>query len=176
MTRTIQLAYATFRPRPAIPGQTLFSPSVTTMRVHPGDLDLYRHVNNGVYLQMMDVARANFIADLGGYRLLAEHGWYPVVAASTVKYRRSLTLGQRFTITTRVLGWDERVCYLEQSFARGDQHIARGVVAGRFLARDGRRIPAPDVVELLAGEHVEAPELPDDVAAWAAAVDVAHRA
>lgn len=175
MTRTLQLAYATLRPRPAVPGQTALSPSVTRMRVHPGDLDLYRHVNNGTYLQMMDVGRSNYLADLGAFGPLNARGWYPVVAASTVKYRRSLTLGQRFELTTRLLGWDERVAYLEQSFARGGEHVARGLVAGRFLARDGSRVPAPAVVELLTGGPLDSPQLPDDVLTWARAVDVAAR-
>ena len=179
MTRTLQLALATWRPRAAVPGQTIGSPSVTRLRVHPGDLDLYRHVNNGVYLQMMDIGRAHYLADLGAYPLLAERGWYPVVAASTMTYRRSLTLGQRVDLTTRLVGWDPRVTYLEQTFtrstARGTEHVARGVVAGRFLSRAGERVPAPDVITLLDPGAV-APELPADVAAWARAVDVAHRA
>ena len=171
----IQLALATTRPRPAVPGRGLFDPSVTRMRVHLGDLDFYRHVNNGVYLQMMDVARSNFLADLGAFGPLKEHGWYPVVASSTVSYRRSLTLGQRFEISTRLLGWDPRCAYLEQTFRRGDQHVARGVVAGRFLGRDGSRIPAPDVIDLLGTHDGPSPELPPDVQAWAEAVGVAHR-
>ncbi|MEK8228770.1 hypothetical protein NKG05_26400 [Oerskovia sp. M15] len=36
-----------------------------------------------------------------------------------MKYRRSLQLWDRFDITTRVLGWDERVVYMEQVFTRG---------------------------------------------------------
>ncbi|MGN0113578.1 MAG: acyl-CoA thioesterase, partial [Cellulosimicrobium funkei] len=116
MTRQIQLLVASTMPRKAVPGRGVLEPSVTRMRVRPGDLDFYLHVNNGVYLQMMDVARSNFIADLGGFPLLKDKGWYPVVAASTMKYRRSLQLGDRFEITTRVLGWDERVVYLEQVF------------------------------------------------------------
>ena len=175
MTRTLHLAWAVLRPRPAIPGQTIHSPSTTRLRVHVGDLDLYRHVNNGVYLQYMDVARSNYLADLGAFPLLAERGWYPVVAASTVKYRRSLTLGQRFTVTTRVLGWDDRVIYLDQVFTRDGDHVARGWVAGRFLSRTGERIAAPDVVALLDGAPVTSPQLPDDVAAWAHALDVAAR-
>ena len=171
----IQLALATTRPRPAVPGRGLFDPSVTRMRVHVGDLDFYRHVNNGVYLQMMDVARSNFLADLGAFGPLKAHGWYPVVASSTVSYRRSLTLGQRFEISTRLLGWDPRCAYLEQTFSRGDQHVARGVVAGRFLGRDGSRIPAPDVIDLLGTHDGPSPELPPDVQAWAEAVGVAHR-
>lgn len=158
-----------------MPGRHVLEPSVTHLRVRLGDLDLYRHVNNGVYLQMMDVARTNYLADLGAFGLLASQGWYPVVAASTVKYRRSLTWRQRFTITTRVLGWDERVVYLEQVFTRGEDHVARGWVAGRFLGRDGTRVPARDVVALLDETQGESPVLPDDVAAWARAVDVAHR-
>lgn len=174
MTRQLQLALASTRPRPAVPGMHLLDASVTRMRVRPGDLDFYLHVNNGVYLQMMDVARSNLLADLGAVGPLRAAGWYPVVAASTMTYRRSLRLGERFTITTRVLGWDERVVYVEQLFARGDDAVARGLVAGRFLHRGGQRIAAPEVSRLL-DPTVEAPELPDDVAAWARAVDVAHR-
>ncbi len=171
----IQLALATLRPRRAVPGRDLLDPSATRLRVRVGDLDLYRHVNNGVYLQFMDVARSNLLADLGAFGRLAERGWYPVVAASTVTYRRSLTLGQRFTLTTRVLGWDERVVYLEQVFTRADQRVARGWVAGRFLSRTGERIAPADVVVAIDGAPRESPVLPDDVAAWARAVDVAHR-
>ncbi len=171
----IQLALANTRPRRAVPGQELFGPSVTRMRVRVGDLDFYRHVNNGVYLQMMDVARSNFLADLGAFPLLQERGWYPVVASSTMSYRRSLTLGQRFEITTRLLGWDPRCAYLEQTFTRGDEHVARGVVAGRFLGRDGSRVPAPDVVDLLGAHEGPSPQLPAEVQAWAEAVGVAHR-
>lgn len=176
MARQLQLMRIGLRPRPAVPGRGVLDPSVTRMRVRPGDLDYYLHVNNGVYLQMMDVARSNYIADLGGFPLLRQTGWYPVVAAQTVRYRRSLTLGQRFAITTRLVGWDERMVYLEQVFTRGEELCARGLVAGRFLTRGtGERVAAPDVVGLL-GAPGPSPELPDDVAQWARALDVAQRA
>lgn len=175
VARQLQLLRTTLRPRRALPGQGILDPSVLQMRVRPGDLDVYLHVNNGVYLQMMDVARSAYIADLGGFPLLRRQGWYPVVAAQTVTYRRSLTLGQRFRITTRVVGWDPRVIYLEQLFTRGEQLCARGLVAGRFLTRgSGARVPATDVAALLA-PGVASPPLPADVEQWARAVDVAHR-
>ena len=175
VARQFQLIRTTARPRPAIPGQGILDPSVLHLRVRPADLDVYLHVNNGVYLQMMDVARSTYIADLGGFPLLKEKRWYPVVAAQTVNYRRSLTLGQRFEITTTVVGWDQRVIYLEQVFTRGDELVARGLVAGRFLTRgSGARVPATDVAALLA-PGVSSPPLPADVEQWARAIDVAHR-
>ncbi|MFD6135125.1 acyl-CoA thioesterase [Isoptericola sp. NPDC056618] len=172
----IQLTWASLRPRKPVPGQGLLDPSVTRMRVRPGDLDLYLHVNNGSYLQMMDVARSNFIADLDGFAKIGDRKWYPVVAASTMTYKRSLKLGDRFEIATRVLGWDERVIYIEQVFTCRGQLYGRGYVAGRFLGPGNARIPAPDVVALMGPEApAQSPDLPDDVAAWARALDVAHR-
>lgn len=144
------------------------------MRVRPTDLDYYLHVNNGTYLQMMDVARSNLIADLGAFPVLRETGWYPVVAAQTVTYHRSLTLGQRFEITTQIVGWDPRVIYLEQTFTRQGTLCARGLVAGRFLTRgSGERVPAPEVMSRLGAEGPGT--VPDAVLAWARAVDVADR-
>jgi YbgC/YbaW family acyl-CoA thioester hydrolase len=174
--RSLQLTWKTFRPRPEIPGRELLEPSVTRMRVNLADLDIYLHVNNGTYLQMADVARWNYIADLGGMRRLAGRRWYPVVAATAIKYRRSLRLGEVFTITTRVLGWDARMLYIEQVFSRGDEVCTTIWLAGRFLSRSGQRIPAQDVIDLLGDDApATSPQLPDEVAAWARAVDVAAR-
>ncbi|GMA30276.1 acyl-CoA thioesterase [Litorihabitans aurantiacus] len=175
MARQLHLLLASTRPRAAVPDADPLAVSVTRMRVRPGDLDFYMHVNNGTYLQMMDVARSNYIADIDGVAKLARRRWYPVVSASTMRYRRSLTLGQRFEIHTRMVGWDERITYLTQEFVRGGQVVARGLVAGRFLTRgSGERVPAPDVVELLAPGLAQ-PTLPEDVAEWAHAVGVAYR-
>lgn len=174
MSRQIHLALATTFPRRAVPGRGLFDASVTQLRVQLPDLDLYLHVNNGVYLQMMDLGRSNLLADLGAFGPLKDRGWYPVVAASTLTHRRSMRLGERFEITSRVLGWDERVVYLEQVFTRRDDRVARGIVAGRFLTRTGGRVSAPDVARVLGGDVVS-PPLPDDVAGWAVALGVAHR-
>lgn len=175
MTRQIRLALATFRPRKAIPGQTVLDPSTTLTRVRPGDLDVYRHMNNAVYLNMMDTARTNLLADCGGMTRLNARGWYPVVAASTVKYKRSLVLWEPVEVTSRVLGWDARIVYLEQVVTTRGNLAARGIIAGRFLAKDGSRIPAQDIADLLAEPGIASPELPADVLAWARAIDVAHR-
>ncbi|WP_108718217.1 acyl-CoA thioesterase [Miniimonas sp. S16] len=175
MARQLHLLRATVRPRRPVPGIDPLGVSITRMRVLPTDLDLYLHVNNGTYLQMMDVARSNYIADLAGFQRLAKHRWYPVVASSTMTYRASLRPFQAFEIHTRMVGWDERITYLEQVFLRGETECARGLVAGRFLQRGtGARVPAADVVELLAPGLAQ-PELPAHVAEWAHAVGVAYR-
>ena len=177
MARPLQMVLKTLMPRRAVPGKSVLDPSVTRMRVSVFDLDMLFHVNNGIYLQMADVARWDFLADMGGLRRMRQKRWYPVVAAAAIKFKKSLELNQKFTITTRVLGWDERIIYLEQVFAVGDVVHATIWIAGRFLRVGGKRVPAPDVIELLSpAQPPESPELPPEVAAWARAVDVAPRA
>lgn len=153
----------------------MFDDSVTVMRVLPSDLDFYLHVNNGSYLQMMDVARTNWTAELGGMAKLRAQGWYPVVAANTVRYRKSLLPWQKFEIHTRLLGWDGRMNYVEQDVVRNGVLYAQAFIAGRFLSRNGDRIAPVDVVKLLTGEELVSPALPEKVLTWARTLGVADR-
>jgi YbgC/YbaW family acyl-CoA thioester hydrolase len=133
--------------------------------VLPTDLDVLRHVNNGVYLSMMDLARVDLMMRAGLARKLRQRGWYPVVVAQTIRFRRSLTLFQAFTIETRVLGWDEKAFVLEQRFERGAEPVANALVRARFLATGGERISPQDVLALV-GESSSSPALADEVARW----------
>lgn len=174
MTRQINLAVATFLPRKPIDGFTILDTSVTTTRVRPGDLDIYFHVNNAVYLNMMDSARSNLLADCNGIKTLNKLGWYPVVAASNIIYRASLLLNQKVKITTRVLGWDPRIVYIEQNIYHGDKLVTEAIVGGRFLKKKGGGVDPREIVGAL-GSSAESPELPAQVAQWADIVGVAYR-
>ncbi|WP_316310532.1 acyl-CoA thioesterase, partial [Clavibacter michiganensis] len=66
-------------------------------RVLPTDLDPLRHVNNGRYLTLMALGRYALLYGSGFWQESARRGWYAVVAAQTITYKRSLTLGERFT-------------------------------------------------------------------------------
>ena len=143
----------------------VLGPCRTPFRVLPTDLDVLRHVNNGVYLSLMDVARVDLMNRAGLAGVLRERGWYPVVVAEAIQFRRSLTLFQRFEIVTRVLGWDDKAFVLEQRFFRGEEPIATALVRARFLARGGGTV-TPDEIVAASGEPVERPEMSTDVARW----------
>lgn len=156
------LTVSRFRSRCSVTG-----PVRTPFRVLPSDLDVLRHVNNGVYLSLLDLARTDLMIRSGLMRPVRERGWYPVVTAESIRFRRSLTLFQRFHVETRVLGWDEKSFYIEQRFLRHDDVAATALVAGRFLGPDGSVAPA-DVVAL-AGVDPTPPDLPPWAATLAAA-------
>jgi YbgC/YbaW family acyl-CoA thioester hydrolase len=140
-------------------------PSRKRFLVLPTDLDVLGHVNNGVYLSMLDVARVDLMLRSGAFARLHSHGYFAVVAAETIRFRRSLRLFQRFDVETRVLGWDEKAFILEHRFMRGEELVAEAVIRSRFLKRGGKTIGTAEVLEAL-GNTGPSPELPAWIDAW----------
>ena len=87
--------------------------SRSSFRVMPTDLDLLRHVNNGVYLSIMDVARFDMLQRNGVMAIFSARGWYPVVVAETISFRKSLQLWEKFTIESKMLGFDDQAVFLD---------------------------------------------------------------
>jgi acyl-CoA thioesterase FadM len=123
------------------------------------------HVNNGVYLTMLDVARVDLLLRARAIGVLRAQGVYPVVAAQTIRYRRSLRLFERFEIETRIIGWDELAFIVSHEFRRGDDVVAEATVRWRFLKRGGGKPTASEVLGLF-GANAVSPALPPFVAAW----------
>jgi acyl-CoA thioesterase FadM len=140
------------------------------MRVVPTDLDTLGHVNNGIYLSLMDLGRMDLLIRAGAWKRLSALGYYPVVASETISFRKSLQPRQRFTLQSRVVGYDEKSVYVEQRFVANDEIYATGVIRGRFLKKTGGTV---SIAELAAALDVDASALP--VPAWLArwAKDVA---
>jgi len=133
--------------------------------VWPPDLDVLMHVNNGVYLSMLDVARVDLMLRSGIAPLLRKHGIYPVVAAQTIRFRRSLQLFQAFEVETTVIGWDEKAIIIQHHFLRRGELVADAVVRSRFLRRRGGTVSSRELLELV-GLTGPSPELPPWVDAW----------
>ena len=138
--------------------------SVLDFRVCPNDLDIYGHMNNGRYLTLMDLGRADWIWRTGLGRVARIYRWKPLVAASKIRYRKSLMLFQRFSLHTRIIGWDQKWFYLEQVFKKGERVVASASVRGLFRGLHGNIKPA----EVLEAIHQSAlsPELPDSIRLW----------
>lgn len=145
-------------------------PCETPLRVMPNDLDLFGHVNNGAYLTLMDLARMDLMMRSGLFNPVFKNGWYPIVASETIRFYSSLTLFQPFTITTTLVGWDDKSIFLQQDFKARNKLIATAVVNARFLAKPdqtnpSRSIPTQEFLEFIDFEGQQ-PELPDWITKW----------
>jgi acyl-CoA thioesterase FadM len=154
------LLSAPFRPR-----CELLGPTRKRYLVWPPDLDVLFHVNNGVYLSMLDVARVDLMLRSGLAAKLWRKGLYPVVAAETIRFRRSLQLFQVFEVETTVIGWDDKAFIIQHRFLRGEELVAEAIVRARFLRRSGGTVSSQELLDL-AGEMGPSPALPAWIEAW----------
>ena len=123
------------------------------------------HVNNGVYLSMLDVARMDLLLRSGLASKLWRKGLYPVVAAETIRFRRSLQLFQAFDVETTVLGWDDKAFLIQHRFLRNEELMAEAIVRSRFLRRRGGTVSSREVLQLV-GRSEPSPLIPAWVEAW----------
>jgi acyl-CoA thioesterase FadM len=147
------------------PPAPIIGPVRTRFCVWPSDLDVLLHVNNGVYLSMMDLGRVDLMKRAGMFGRVTRRGWYPVVVAQSIRYRRSLKLFDRFAIETRVLGWDQKAFLIEQRFERGGEIVAHALVRARFLSKRGETV-SPAEVLAVADSVPPMPVIPEHAAQW----------
>lgn len=127
----------------------IWGPVTTKLRVLPNDLDIYRHMNNGRYLTVMDIGRSQLIHASGMAKKLKQLGWYPIVAGQTISYRKSLLLWQKYEIETKIIGLDARWCYVSQVFTADQKETTRAIVRIKFLKRSGGSVSNEELVEEL---------------------------
>jgi acyl-CoA thioesterase FadM len=106
------------------PRLSILEPHISTHRVWPWDLDPWRELNNGRTLTLFDLGRIPMSVRMGFDRVAEAKGWGITVAGNSTRYRRRVTVFQKLTQVSRVLGWDARFVYLEQSFWRDGECTA----------------------------------------------------
>jgi acyl-CoA thioesterase FadM len=144
------------------------------MRVLPTDLDILGHMNNGVYLSIMDLGRMDLMIREGFWAKLRAQKMYPVMVSETITFRRSLNPWERFILETRVIGVDDKAVFVEQRFVIDGEIAASAMTRARFLQVGGPTVSIERLSEL-AGVDLTEFELPSWVKDWAAATALPQR-
>jgi YbgC/YbaW family acyl-CoA thioester hydrolase len=139
------------------PYRDWFRPTSLKLRVWPSDLDLLFHMNNGVYLSLMDLGRVEMMLRAKVFTKLSRKGIYPVLASEAIRFKKSLKLFQQFEIQTQILAYDEKGFILGQKFVVTNQVYASAVVRARFLNKKGEKLSPAQLWEHM---EVTPPDLP----------------
>ncbi len=115
-------------------------------RVWPLDLDLNLHMTNSRYLALMDLGRTDLILRSGTWAAMRREKLGVVLAGAAMRFRRPLSPFARFTLATRLLGWDERWLYVEQVFS-GPQGVSCTAVMRAAFVKGGKLMPPGPVLE-----------------------------
>ena len=144
--------------------------STVRFTVLPHDCDLNLHLNAGRFLSFMDVARMDLIGRTGLMRRLVQRKWRPLMGGCVVRYRREIRPFERFTVRSRILGWDDKWFYLEHVAEKGGALCAVGTVRTLIRGKIGN-IPPQEVLAAVGAANTLAPELPEFVKRWRDAED-----
>jgi acyl-CoA thioesterase FadM len=142
---------------------------VVAIRVLPTDLDFAGHMNNGVYLSIMDIGRIDLFRRVGAWSTLLKAGYGPVIANETITFRRSLKLWQKFTIESRVIGVDAKALYLEHRAVIAGEIYASATMRVRFVKKTGGTATIAEIAAAAGLELIDLPPAPW-IDEWTAAV------
>ena len=134
------------------------------MRVWPNDIDLNLHMNNARFLSVMDYGRTHLLARNGLLEHILRSRWQPLVGAVWITYRRSLPAFAAYQLTSRMVCWDERWFYIEQTFTGRKGLAAVGWVKG--ILRDSQGSVQPQSVIEGVAPSLLSPPIPEAVAVW----------
>lgn len=135
------------------PHQSLMESATLRMRVWPADLDINLHLTNSRYLALMDLGRIELMLRTGMMLKVMKRRWLPVVSIASIRFRREISPFERFTLHTRILGWDEKWFYMEQRFETARGIAAIGIVKGLFRGPNGN-VPSQALIDLVEYEDV----------------------
>uniref|UniRef100_UPI00358FBBB6 protein THEM6-like n=1 Tax=Myxine glutinosa TaxID=7769 RepID=UPI00358FBBB6 len=131
------------------------------------------HMNNARYLRECDFARIALCFSHGIIKATRACRATIIAGGLAIRYRRSLTLFERFIIRTKILCWDSKAFYMEQQFvARRDGRTA----AVALVKMNVRGATPDDVVRNLCRRSVESPTPPLEVQCWMEYDDASRQA
>lgn len=145
--------------------------SKLNFRVWPLDLDTNLHLNNGRYLTIADLGRADLLTQTGLWKAVLKEGLLPMLSGSAIRYRRELKPFQAFTLESRIVCWRATTFVMEHRFViRGKggapTTAAIALVRGGLYSRKLRQfVPASRLVEM-AGYTGPSPDFAPDIEAF----------
>lgn len=144
----------------------LFDECVTPFRALPTDIDFLLHVNNGRYFSLTDVARTDLLVRSKTMQRFYQHKFYPVVASEMIRFKKSINFWQRFSIFTKIIGWDDKFLFFRHIFKRGDTIYALALIKVCFLPVKGTGIiPSTQVLSYF-DLKLQSPVLPQWIKSW----------
>ena len=134
------------------------------MRVWPNDLDINRHMNNGRYMTITDLALIEYFTRAGFIEIALRKRWRPMLGGSIISYRRALKPFAVYTLRFSMKCWDARWNYMAFEFLQDGRIMAHGHSKGAIVGRDGF-VSSADVRNAM-GLNPASPEFPASISAW----------
>ncbi|HRJ68215.1 MAG TPA: thioesterase family protein [Beijerinckiaceae bacterium] len=157
---------ARFRPR----FDTPLGLSRLTLRVWPFDVDVNRHLNNGRYLTIADLGRADLFHRSGVWRQARAMGLFSTMLGVAIRFQKEIKPLRTFDLESRWVYWNERVAVMEHLFligaGEGRRVAAREFASCGFYDMKVRRFVDPGDLFRKAGAQGGSPPASEEILAF----------
>ncbi len=131
----------------------------------PWDIDLWMELNNGRTLTLFDLGRIPMARRGGLIDALRRERWGLTIAGNTVRYRRRVRMFDSVEMRSRLLCWDARFMYLEQSMWKTDGECSSHAVYRAAVTDSNGIVPTARVMQAMELDAVS-PAMPGWVTQW----------
>ena len=142
-------------------------------KVLPTDCDFNLHLTNSRYTSILDLARTQYLMQVGAGQAILRKGWVAVLSGQSISFTKEIKPFAKVAVTTQVIYWDRKYCYIEHKFLV-DGHIHARALARVVFIR-ARRVRSFDkFVEFIKpdSEPIHTPEISAQVAALQVLLEV----
>lgn len=155
-----------FLQRKKLPLISPLDTTYTAIRVWPLDCDFNFHLTNSRYPSLLDVARTQYLMQLKSVKKFISGGWKSVLSSQTITFYKEIKPFSAVEISTRVLCWDRKYCYIEHRFLVADKLHAKALARVAFIK--GKRVRSFDklLAELDEKNVIESPSETEQVVSW----------
>ncbi len=160
----IRLAWQMFKHRK----DTQIAPTDTHISHHyclPWDIDLWMELNNGRTLTLYDMARIPLARKAGLLSALRDNEWGLTMAGCSVRYRRRVRMFEKIEIRSRLVCFDDKFMYLEQSMWKKNGECANHVLYRSAVTDKNGIVPTSRVREAVGLTNLT-PTVPDWIKHW----------
>jgi acyl-CoA thioesterase FadM len=131
-------------------------------RVLPTDTE-FSALNAARYISLMEVGVLECNIRNGFISLALKKGWTAIVCAQSIEYLRSVRRFEKFSITTSLLGWDDRYFYRRYTVRKGEKVCALSYQ--RIMVRSRKGLIVPSEVMQGIGHSGLSPEVTESIKA-----------
>jgi hypothetical protein len=126
------------------------------------------------YASMTALGRWHYVFSSQFKKAAVQDRWIPVTTAETFTFRRSIRAFQRIRMVTKIICWNEKCFFVQQTFYVGRELYAQAISQGIVRNPQGPMKP-PDVFTSF-GIDIPSPPMPEPIRAWYSMRELSHTA
>lgn len=134
------------------------------------DLDLNKHMNNGRYLTILDLASIELFVRLGFIPVMSRLNAHVVSGGSLITYRKQLKFLEKYSVELSYIGSTEAWHVMEFSFKNEKGALcAKGLLKGAFVSKKEGLIKTAKILKTFENIHnkeIVIKDLPQHAQKW----------